>query len=48
MQRQVRVAAGRIDLILWIDAEKGTCQHLSLAGALHQAAARELLGLPKE
>jgi ribosomal protein L30 len=48
MQRQVRVAAGRIDLILWIDSAEGTCQHLTVAGAPHQAAALELLGLPQE
>jgi hypothetical protein len=48
MQRQVREAARGIDLFLWIDAKKGACQHLSVAGAPHQAAALELLGLPKE
>jgi ribosomal protein L30 len=48
MQRQVREAARRIDLFLWVDAKKGTCQHLSVAEAPHQAAALELLGLPKE
>ena len=48
MQRRVREAARGIDLFVWIEPKKGTCQHLSVAGALCQAAALELLGLPKE
>lgn len=48
MQAQVTEAARHIDLFLWIDAEKGTCQHLSVSGAAHETAALELLGLRKE
>jgi hypothetical protein len=48
MQRQVREVARGIDLFLWIDAKKGTCQNLSVAESPHQAEALELLGLPKE
>jgi hypothetical protein len=44
---QVRVleAARKIDLFLWIDAEKNTLQHVSVNGATHQQAALDLLGL---
>lgn len=45
MQEQVLDAARKVDLMLWIDAETGTCQHVSLKGAPHQIAALELLGL---
>ena len=38
-------AAWTIDLYLWIDAEKGTCQHVSVNDALHQQQALDLLGL---
>lgn len=48
MQEQVLSAAGKIDLFLWIDAEKGTLQHVSVNGAPHQAAALDLLGLTNE
>jgi ribosomal protein L30 len=45
MQEQVMNAARKVDLFLWIDAQKRTCEHLSAAGAPHQAAALDLLGL---
>src|SRR5262245_10049219 len=45
MQEQVMHAARTVDLFLWIDAQKRTCQHLSVNGAPHQARALELLGL---
>jgi len=48
MQEQVLDAARKIDLFLWIDAEKGTLQHVSVNDAPHQAAALELLGLKAE
>jgi large subunit ribosomal protein L30 len=45
MQQEVLEAARRIDLFLWIDAKKRTCQHLSPNGAAHQTAALNLLKL---
>jgi ribosomal protein L30 len=48
MQEQVLNAARKVDLFLWIDAEKGTCQHVSVNGASHHEAALELLGLKNE
>lgn len=45
MQQEVLEAARRIDLFLWIDANKRTFQHLSPNGAAHQASALNLLGL---
>jgi ribosomal protein L30 len=47
---QVRVleAARKIDLFLWIDAEKNTLQHVSVNGATHQQAALDLLGLSNQ
>jgi large subunit ribosomal protein L30 len=48
MQEQVLDAARKIDLFLWIDVEKGTCQHVSVNGAPHQAAVLELLGLKND
>lgn len=47
MQGQVCTAARRIDLILWIDATTGTCQHLTAADAKHRATALGLFGLPE-
>jgi large subunit ribosomal protein L30 len=46
MQGQVCDAARKIDLIIWIDATSGTCQHLTVADAKHRAAALALFGLP--
>jgi hypothetical protein len=48
MQQQVLDAARRINLFLWIDAQKRTCQHLSTNGASHQAAALDLFGLQNQ
>jgi len=48
MQEQVLSAARKIDLFVWIDAEKGTLQHVSVNGAPHQAAALDLLGLKND
>jgi ribosomal protein L30 len=48
MQEQVLDAACKIDLFLWIDAETGTLQHVSVNGARHQAAALDLLGLKND
>jgi large subunit ribosomal protein L30 len=48
MQQQVMDAARRIDLFLWIDAQKRTCNHLSTNGAPHQKAALDLFGLQNE
>jgi ribosomal protein L30 len=48
MQEQVLDAARKTDLFLWIDAEKGTLQHVSVNGAPHQAATLDLLGLKNE
>ena len=45
MQRQVIDAAHKIDLFLWIDAEKQTCQHLIASTAKHKKAALDLFGL---
>jgi len=47
-KEQVLDAARKIDLFLWIDAQKGTYQHLSTNGAKHQASALDLLGLSNE
>jgi hypothetical protein len=43
MQEQVLNAARRVDLFLWIDAQKRTCQHVSVNGAAHQASLLLLL-----
>jgi large subunit ribosomal protein L30 len=48
MQEQVLNAARKVDLFLWIDAKKGTCQHVSVNEAPHQKAALELLGLKND
>jgi ribosomal protein L30 len=48
MQAQVLAAARKIDLFLWIDADKGTCQHVSVNGAPHQAEALDLLALKND
>lgn len=48
MQKRVGDAARNIDLFLWIDAEKGTCQHVSVNEAPHQQAALDLLDLKRE
>jgi hypothetical protein len=48
MQEQVLDAVRKIYLFLWIDAEKGTLQHVSVNGAPRQAAALDLLGLKNE
>ena len=45
MQQQVLDAVRRIDLFLWIDAQKRMCEHLSTNGAPHQKAALDLFGL---
>jgi ribosomal protein L30 len=47
-QEETLVAARRIDLFLWIDAEAGTMKHLSVSEAPHQAAALDLIGLKNE
>jgi large subunit ribosomal protein L30 len=41
-------AARKVDLFLWIDAQKRTCQHVSVNGPPHQQAALDLLGLANE
>jgi large subunit ribosomal protein L30 len=48
LREQMWKAAREIDLFLWIDAEKGTLQHVSVNGAPHQQAVLDLLGLTKE
>jgi ribosomal protein L30 len=48
MQEQVLEAARKIDLFLWIDAQKRTYHHVSVNGAPHQADALDLLGLKNE
>lgn len=48
MQEQVHDAARKVDLILWIDAETGTCQHVGVNGAPHRTTALELLNLKNE
>jgi Ribosomal protein L30p/L7e len=45
LQEHVLEAATEIDIFLWIDAEKGTLQHVSVVGAPHQRAALDLLNL---
>jgi hypothetical protein len=44
-QKQVWEAARRVDLFLWIDAEKRTCQHAYPANSVHCEAACALFGL---
>jgi large subunit ribosomal protein L30 len=48
LQELVLEAAGKIDLFLWIDAEKRTLQHVSVNGTPHQQTALDLLGLTNE
>jgi large subunit ribosomal protein L30 len=48
MQQQVMDAARLIDLFLWIDAQKRTCEHLSTNGTPHQKAALDLFGLQND
>jgi ribosomal protein L30 len=48
MQQQVLDAASRIDLFLWIDAQKRTLQLLSTNGAKHQNVALDLLSLKNQ
>jgi large subunit ribosomal protein L30 len=48
MQEQVLNAARKIDLFLWIDVPRRTYQHVSVNGAVHQAAALDLLGLTNQ
>jgi hypothetical protein len=43
-QKRVWQAARRIDLFLWVDAQKRTCQHVYPNDAVHRAAACGLLG----
>lgn len=45
MQQQVIDAARKIDIFLWIDAEKRTLQQTAPADAKHLAGARNMLGL---
>ena len=45
MQEDTLKAARKIDLFLWVDAQKRTCQHVSVNGAPHQQTALDLLGL---
>jgi large subunit ribosomal protein L30 len=47
-QEKVLEAARKIDLFLWLDAETGRLQHVSVNGAPHQKAALDLLGLKDE
>jgi hypothetical protein len=47
-QQRVLDAAHLIDLFLWIDAQKRTCEHLSTNGAPYQTAALDLFGLHNE
>ena len=47
-QEQVLGAARKIDLFLWIDAEKGTLNHVSVNDAPRQAAVLDLLGLKSD
>jgi hypothetical protein len=44
-QKQIGEAARRVDLFLWIDPEKCTCQHAYPADAVHREAACALLGI---
>jgi hypothetical protein len=44
-QKRVWVAARRVDLFLWVDAQKRTCQHVYPDDAVHRAAACRLLGI---
>jgi hypothetical protein len=44
-QKQVWEAARRVDLFLWIDPEKRTCQHAYPADSVHREAACALFGL---
>jgi hypothetical protein len=44
-QKQVWEAARRVDLFLWVDAQKRTCQHLYPDDAVHRVAACRLLGV---
>jgi large subunit ribosomal protein L30 len=48
LQGQVCDAARRIDLFIWIDAHRRTCQEVSVVGATHRAAALALLGIPNQ
>jgi large subunit ribosomal protein L30 len=45
MQGQVCEAARKIDLVIWIDATTGTCQHLTVADAKHCTTALGVFGL---
>lgn len=47
-QKKVLEAARKIDLFLWVDAETGALQHVSVNEARHQQAALDLLGLKNE
>jgi Ribosomal protein L7/L12 dimerisation domain len=44
-QKRVWEAAQRVDLFLWVDAQKRTCQHVYPDDAVHRAAACRLLGI---
>jgi hypothetical protein len=44
-QERTLAAARNIGLFLWINADKGTCQHVSVNNAPHQQQALDLLGL---
>jgi hypothetical protein len=44
-QKRVWQAARCIDLFLWVDAQKRTCQHVYPDDAVHRAAACGLLGI---
>ena len=48
MQEQVHEAARKVDLFLWIDAQKRTLQYASVNDAPHQRSALDLLGLDPE
>src|ERR1700674_5342054 len=43
--KRVWQAARRVDLFLWVDAQKRTCQHVCPDDAVHRAAACRLLGI---
>ena len=45
LQEQVLDGARKIDLFLWIDAQKRALQYVSMNEAPHQKAALDLLGL---
>lgn len=44
-QKRVWQAARRVDLFLWVDAQKRTCQHVCPDDAVHRVAVCRLLGI---